>query len=125
MMIGGATISVALGWAVVIYTSMRFSSNIQLPEEARLILDALIALNIDLAMDVVAIRLGMWAWTGVRFDQQWFGVPWVNFWAWFIVVWGFSGYLRALRPWQRFKIRHWLDAPFSVVLSLLTLVSAS
>src|SRR5260221_2993920 len=125
MMIDGAPISVALGWAVVIYTSMRFSSKIRLPEAARPILDALIALNIDLAMDVVAIRLGMWAWTGVRLDQQWFGVPWVNFWAWFIVVWGFSGYLRALRPWQRFRIRQWLYVPFAVLLSLLTLVAVS
>src|SRR5258708_34003991 len=105
MMIGGATISVALGWAVVIYTSMRFSSKIRLPEAARPILDALIALNIDLAMDVVAIRLGIWAWTGVRLDQQWFGVPWVNFWARCLVGWGVSGYLSALRPCQRFAER--------------------
>jgi Carotenoid biosynthesis protein len=125
IMIDGAPVAVALGWAVVIYSSMRFSSTIRLPESARPILDALLALNIDLAMDVVAIRLGMWAWRGVGFDQQWFGVPWINFWAWFIVVWAFSGYLRALRPWQRFRIRQWLYAPFAVLLSLLTLVAVS
>src|SRR5262249_24211695 len=91
IMVDGAPLAVALGWAVIIYTSMRFSTQIKLPEAARPILDALLALNIDLALDAVAIRLGMWIWVGVRLDQQWFGVPWANFWAWFIVVWHFQG----------------------------------
>ncbi|HLY27971.1 MAG TPA: carotenoid biosynthesis protein [Aggregatilineales bacterium] len=125
IMIDGAPLAVALGWAVVIYCSMRFSSRIRLPEAARPILDALLALNVDLALDAVAIRLGMWAWTGVGLNQQWFGVPWVNFWAWFIVVWAFSGYLRALRHWQRHPVRRWLYAPCAVLLSLLTLLAVS
>lgn len=125
IMIDGAPVSVALGWAVIIYSSMRFSNQFQLPKSARPILDALMALNIDLAMDAVAIRLGMWVWTGVRFDQQWFGVPWVNFWAWFIVVWAFSGFIRALRPWQQHRRRKWLYAPFAVALSLFVLIIVS
>src|SRR5215510_1836935 len=101
IMLDGAPLCIALGWAVIIYTSMEFSERIQLPEAARPVLDALMAINIDLAFDIVAIRLGMWAWNGVSLDQQWFGVPWANLWAWFIVVWSFSGFIRALRPWQR------------------------
>jgi hypothetical protein len=124
-MVDGAPLAVALGWAVIIYSSMRFSNQIGLPESARPILDALLALNIDLALDAVAIRLGMWVWVGVGLDQQWFGVPWANFWAWFIVVWAFSGFIRALRPWKKYRIRQWLYPPFAIFLSLLLLTAAS
>lgn len=125
IMIDGAPLAVGLGWSIIIYSSMRFSNQIELPESARPILDALMALNIDLALDAVAIRLGMWAWVGVGLDQQWFGVPWVNFWAWFIVVWAYSGFIRALRPWRRFRFRRWLYSPFAIFLSLLALTAMS
>ncbi|HWQ19471.1 MAG TPA: hypothetical protein VN455_06795, partial [Methanotrichaceae archaeon] len=59
------------------------------------VLDGLLALNIDLSMDAVAIRLGMWDW-GNGFDYQYFGVPYNNFWAWFWVVFSFSFSLRLL-----------------------------
>src|SRR5258708_37795952 len=52
IMIDGAPLAIALGWAVVIYCSMRFSSKIQLPQAALPILDALLALHVDLALDV-------------------------------------------------------------------------
>ncbi len=125
IMIDGAPVAIALGWAVVIYSTMNFSPHMQLPEPARPILDALLALNIDLALDAVAIRLGMWAWTDVGLNQQWFGVPWANFMAWFVIVWSYSGFVRALRPWQDDRWRQWLYAPFAALLSLLCLVSAS
>ena len=65
---------------------------------ARPLLDGLLALNIDLALDAVAIRLGFWDW-GQGFSFQYFGVPYANFWAWFWVVTSFSlGYrILALR----------------------------
>jgi hypothetical protein len=122
VMIDGAPLAIALAWAVIIYASMRFSASIQLPDVIRPLLDALLALNIDLAFDTVAIRLGMWVWTGVAFDKQWFGVPWANFWAWFVVVWSYSTCLRLFRPWQSHTIRRWLYVPLAMVLSLLVLV---
>lgn len=125
IMIDGAPLAVALGWAVIIYSSMAFTNHIYLPEPARPILAALLALNIDLAFDSIAIRLGMWSWTGVGLDQQWFGVPWANFAGWFIVVWSYSGFVRALRNWQQDRLRRWLYAPLAVGLSLLTLVATS
>ena len=124
-MIDGAPLCIALGWAVIIYASMHFSSNIQLGDTARPLLDALLALNIDLAFDTIAIRLGMWVWTGVAFNEQWFGVPWANFWAWFVVVWSFSTCIRLYRHWQAYFIRRWLYVPLSMALSLLTLVLSS
>jgi hypothetical protein len=125
VMFDGAPLCVALSWAMIIYSSMEFSDQIQMPETGRAILDALMALNVDATLDTIAIRLGMWTWRGVDRDQQWFGVPWVNFWAWFIVVWTFSGFIRALRPWQHHRLRQWLYAPCAVVLSLLMLLVTS
>lgn len=52
-------------------------------------LDGLLALNIDLALDAVAIRLGFWDW-GQGLEFEYFGVPYGNFWAWFWVVFSFS-----------------------------------
>jgi Carotenoid biosynthesis protein len=119
----GAPLCIALGWAVIIHSTMQFTCCIQLPEPARPILDALLALNIDLGLDTVAIRVGMWSWNGIGLDQQWFGVPWVNLWGWFIVVWSFSGFLRALRSWQRFRLYRWIYAPAAVGLSLVVLLA--
>jgi hypothetical protein len=72
-----------------------FSDKTSLPEWARPVLDGLMGLNMDLSMDAIAIRLGMWDW-GKRFDYQYFGVPYNNFWAWFWVVFSFSASLRLL-----------------------------
>ncbi len=125
IMIDGAPLAIGLSWAVVIYSSMGFSSRLQLSEPARPILDALLALNIDVALDVIAIRLGMWTWNGVALDQQWFGVPWANFLAWFVVVWSFSGFIRALRPWRQYRWRRWLYTPSAMLLSLFVLAASS
>src|SRR5512135_3615420 len=48
---------VGVGWGVIIYSARVFSDVSSLPEWARPLLDALLALNIDLALDAVAIRL--------------------------------------------------------------------
>jgi hypothetical protein len=125
VMIDGAPLAVALGWAVIIYASMHFSDRVRLPDTVRPLLDALLALNIDIALDVVAVRLGMWVWVGVGRGEQWFGVPWANFWAWFLVVWSFSMFLRALRPWRAYRVRRWLYAPLAMTLALVALVIAS
>jgi hypothetical protein len=93
MMVADVPLAVGIGWGVIIYSVRLFSDATSLPWGARPALDGLLALNIDLAMDAVAIRLGMWDW-GQGFDFQYFGVPWANFWAWFWVVFSFSLGLR-------------------------------
>jgi hypothetical protein len=125
IMIDDAPLCIALGWAVIIYSSMEFSNRIQLPDYARPILDALMALTIDLAFDIIAIRLGMWVWIGTPLDQDWFGVPWTNLWAWFIIVWSFSTFIRALRSWKQHCIRQWIYTPLAVLLSLASLMVAN
>ena len=83
--------------------------------------------NIDLAMDTIAIRLHMWTWNGLTLDQQWFGVPWGNFWAWFIVVSSFSAFLRLfrIRGWHKEGLRRWLYVPLAFMLSSIVLYSTN
>jgi uncharacterized membrane protein len=97
MIFGVVPLCIGVSWGMIIYTAMETSDRFALPWYLRPILDALLALTIDLSMDAIAIRLGFWTWgqTG-----PWFGVPLGNFYAWFIVVLGFSLLLRLGRLWS-------------------------
>lgn len=118
-MILDVPLSIGVAWGTVLYSAMAFSDASSLPWPARPILDGLIALNIDLAMDTIAIRLGMWDW-GRALDFHFFGVPYANFWAWFWVVWSFSfGYRLLARKegWFKTWLALYLHRPS--ILSLL------
>ncbi len=98
IMFDGAPLCIGLGWAIIIYSAMEFSDKMNMPVAARAFLAGFLALNIDAGMDAVAIRLGFWNWV-IPLDMQWFGVPYANFWAWFVVVTSFSGFLYIFRSY--------------------------
>jgi hypothetical protein len=120
IMIADVPLCIGVAWSCIIYSAMEFSDGSSLPYWTRPVLDGLLALNIDLAMDTIAIRLGFWDWgQGLKF--QYFGVPYANFWAWFWVVTLFSfGYrLLALRnDW----IGKWLPAFSGLTVGLIGLL---
>jgi hypothetical protein len=95
LMLGDVPVPIGVAWGTIIYSARQYSEATSLPMWARPLLDALLALNIDLSMDALAVRLGFWNWA-IDIDSQYFGVPWANFWAWFWVVVSFSGGLRLL-----------------------------
>ena len=97
IMILGVPLCIGVAWSCIIYSVMEFSDASSLPFWVRPVLDGLLALNIDLALDAVAIRFGFWDW-GQGLEFQYFGVPYANFWAWFWVVFFFSlGYRLSAR----------------------------
>jgi hypothetical protein len=109
IMVLDVPLAIALAWGSMIYSVRIYSNATTLPEWARPLLDGLLVLSIDLSMDAIAIRLGMWDW-GEGLQFQYFGVPYANFWAWFWVVFCYSAGLRLFvnRPgW----VGRWL-APF-------------
>ena len=112
LMFGDVPVAVGIAWGVIIYSVMLVSQASSLPDWAQPVLDGLLALNIDLVMDAVAIRLGMWDW-GLGFTQQYYGVPYANFLAWFWVVFSFSLGLRALSHASREILRRW--APLGAI----------
>lgn len=85
-MLGPVPLSIAVGWAIILYSAMAFADSLALPAWATPALVGLLGLNIDLAMDAVAIRLNMWHWLAYTSNQEWFGVPYANFYARFIVL---------------------------------------
>ena len=98
LMLGDLPLLIGVGWGVILYSVRVFADATSLPEWARPVLEGLLALNIDLGMDAIAVRLGMWSW-GLGLQAQYFGVPYANFWAWFWVALTFSVGLRAFaRP---------------------------
>ena len=96
LMLGEVPVAIGIGWGLIVYSARLYSDATDLPEWARPLLDGLLALGMDLSMDVIAIRLGMWDW-GDGLRSEYFGVPWGNFWAWFWVVSSFSAGLRLCR----------------------------
>jgi hypothetical protein len=114
LMLGEVPVCIGVAWGAIIYAVRQYSDATDLPEWARPVLDALLALNIDLSMDAIAIRLGFWDWS-IGIQEQYFGVPWANFWAWFWVVFFFSAGLRLLSRGQS-PVLKWL-APFGAVLT--------
>ena len=99
IMVLDVPLGIGVAWGCILYSVMEFSDASSLPYWARPVLDGLLALNIDLSLDAVAIRFGFWDWgQGLKF--QYFGVPYANFWGWFWVIFFFSvGY----RPFARRK----------------------
>lgn len=82
IMVLDVPLCIGVAWSCILYSVMEFSNGSSLPYWTRPLLDGLLALNIDLALDAIAIRLGFWDW-GQGFQFQYFGVPYANFWAWF------------------------------------------
>jgi hypothetical protein len=116
IMVLDVPLCIGIAWSCVIYSSMEFSDASSLPYWARPILDGLLALNIDLALDAVAIRLGFWDW-GQGLGFQYFGVPYANFWAWFWVVCSFSlGY--RLAAWRADFAGRWLSPLLALIVGL-------
>lgn len=116
IMVLDVPLCIGVAWGCIIYSVMEFSDASSLPYWTRPVLDGLLALNIDLALDAVAIRLGFWDW-GQGLEFQYFGVPYANFWAWFWVVFFFSlGY----RIFARRKdwVNTWISPLFALIIGL-------
>ncbi|NUQ83499.1 MAG: carotenoid biosynthesis protein [Anaerolineales bacterium] len=116
IMILDVPLCIGVAWGCILYSVMQFSDGSNLPYFARPVLDGLLALNIDLALDAVAIRFGFWDW-GQGLDFQYFGVPYANFWAWFWVIFFFS------LGWRLFARRRdwigtWVSPLFALVIGL-------
>ncbi|UCF08435.1 MAG: carotenoid biosynthesis protein [Thermoplasmata archaeon] len=87
VMIGGVPLWIGCMWAVVVYTGMRTMDLFGLPKYTRPFGDAVLAVAVDIAMDPVAVSLGLWHWQDAG---NWFGVPYPNYFGWFNAVFIFS-----------------------------------
>ncbi len=134
LMVGRAPNEVPLcigaGWGIIMYAGRLYTDHIKLPLWSAAALDTLLALNIDLSLDVVAYRTHMWHWdwshtTLDPLKAQWFGIPFGNFVGWITVVFCYSAFSRLLE--QAFKqkkignVKFFLTGLLSVILSITVL----
>jgi uncharacterized membrane protein len=123
VMVLNVPLCIGLAWGSIIYSVMEFSDATNLPVWARSLLDGLLALNIDLSLDAVAIRLGFWDW-GQGLDFQYLGVPYGNFLAWFGMAASFSLGCRLLAHHKRWYST-WLAGPLGLVFGLIVVLVTS
>lgn len=123
IMVLDVPLCIGLAWGAVIYAVSEFSDASSLPYWIRPVLDGLLALNIDLALDAVAIRLGFWDWgRGLQFEY--FGVPYANFWAWFWVVFSFSLGYRLLAHREGW-VTTWISPVLALVVGMVGVISTN
>lgn len=113
-------------WGALLYAAMAYSDSLAIPRWMRPAADGLYALMLDLTMDLVAVRLGLWTWETPA-DAQWFGIPYSNFGGWLVLAVLFSAGVRAVRAvaGSRGLLAHaaWLVALLAVLpLATMTLL---
>ena len=99
----GMPVAVAVVWAAVITSAMAVAGRHESTRRWRAFSAAVVAIALDLMIDPVATRAGLWDWTP---PGPWLGVPIGNFVAWGLIVgayaygaekWAGSGTFQPLR----------------------------
>jgi len=109
---GGVPLAVVVVWAAVISSAMAVAVRRGAGSPAwRAASAALLALVVDVAMEPVAVRAGLWRWTP---PGAWLGVPVGNFVGWAVIV---GSYTLGAERWAG-SDRVWLQAGRRVVLAI-------
>ena len=94
--LGSVPVAIALAWAMIITSSMYMSDRLRIPPRVAPFADAVFAILLDLSLDAIAIRQGLWHWN-IPLNAGFFGVPAGNYYGWLFVAFGFSAWTRWLR----------------------------
>ncbi len=99
--LGGVPVAVAVTWSAVIVAAMALASRLARSAIGRAAAAALLGISLDLLMEPVAVRAGLWSWTP---PGPWLEVPAGNFVGWAVIMgtytfgaerWGGPGSLAA------------------------------
>jgi uncharacterized membrane protein len=84
----GVPVAVAIVWAAVISSALALAARRGFASAGgRAMAAALLAVTLDLTVEPVAVRRGLWAWTP---PGPWLGVPVGNFVGWIVIVAGYG-----------------------------------
>jgi uncharacterized membrane protein len=121
--VGAVPLAIALAWAMIVTSSMFMSDRLGIPARVAPYSDAVFAILLDLSLDAIAIRQGLWHWN-IPLDAGFFGVPAGNYYGWLFVAFGFSFWTRRLRTHagDRFRVMQWFVAVPAYLTLLLALV---
>lgn len=92
-------LSIGIGWGVIIYAARSITSKLKANLFQTAIISGLLALNIDLSMDIIAVKLHFWNW-GFGPSYEYFFIPFGNFYAWFNVVSSFVFFLSFFKSYN-------------------------
>ncbi len=121
--LGSVPLAIALAWAMIITSSMFMSDRLGIPPRLAPFADAVFAIVLDLSLDAIAIRQGLWHWN-IPLNAGFFGVPAGNYYGWLFVAFGFSAWTRWVRARAGARSRSmWLQL-FVPVPAYLTLLLA-
>jgi hypothetical protein len=114
---GGVPLAVVVVWAAVISSAMAVAVRRGAGSPAsRAASSALLALVVDLAMEPVAVRAGLWRWTP---PGAWLGVPVGNFVGWAVIV---GSYTLGAERWAG-SDRVWVQGGRRVALAALSVLA--
>lgn len=122
-----APLVIGLTWALLIAGAMRITDALGVRRWTAPFVDATLVIMLDLSLDAVAIRLGMWTWRDIGPTEGWFGVQAGNFYTWLFVTFGFSLLSRWLRDFAaRRRAAEWLQllVPVPAYAILITAIVA-
>jgi hypothetical protein len=101
--LGAVPIWIPLVWSLILHSAMAISNRFPVARYCRPLMDGLLVLLLDLAIDAVAIRLHLWHWSVPRENNRplglhegWFGVPAGNLTGWMWVATSYSLFKRLL-----------------------------
>ncbi len=119
--LGSVPLAIALAWAMIITSSMFMSDRLGIPRRLAPFADAIFAILLDLSLDAIAIRQGLWHWN-IPLHAGFFGVPAGNYYGWLFVAFGFSAWTRWVRVRAGARPAVWWLQLFVPVPAYLTLL---
>ncbi|MGE5251591.1 MAG: carotenoid biosynthesis protein [Bacteroidota bacterium] len=119
--VSGLPLCIGIAWGSILFSVAEFSDATSLPHWARPLLEGLLVLNVDLALDPLAVRLGFWHW-GRPLTAQYFGVPYGALLSLFGMVLFFSSAQRTAAH-RRGLYDTWLAGPFGILAGVIALVA--
>jgi predicted secreted hydrolase/uncharacterized membrane protein len=83
---GRVPLGVVLSWGIIFFSLFNVLRAIAAPIWLAPMVAGLMAVGLDLVTDPSFVALGFWVWNE---PSGWFGIPWVNYVGWFVIVTGF------------------------------------
>lgn len=96
---------IGVNWLLLTYTTWDLVGRSKAPVLFRTILAAILMVVFDIFLEPVAMKMGMWSWSGEQ-------VPLKNYIAWFIISWIFF----SLAALLKIKVRNPISVPLWIVL---------
>lgn len=91
---GEVPLGIVLGWGVIMFAAWHALDRLELSWSTHALSGGLLAVTLDFVSDPVFVDLDVWVW---EVPTQYYGIPFVNFVGWFLIVAAYFFSLRVVR----------------------------